>query len=137
MGSNYLNMRPLVALFGERTIELHLQGAIAWGNGFTYYAPQFYKFSKAQLIRGTAEKIYYEVKQILQKNQLQEHLLMFIGFSQGAILPAVLLILHPSWIKAAIIFSGRLPVFVEKWAQCNLGLHQIQTAVFIAQGKKI
>lgn len=73
MGSNYLNMRSLVALFGERTIELHLQGAIPWGNGFTYYAPRFYKFSKAQLIGVTAEKIYYEVKQILQKNQLQEH----------------------------------------------------------------
>jgi phospholipase/carboxylesterase len=136
MGSNYLNMRPLVALFGEQTIELHLQGAIPWGNGFAYYAPWFYKFPETQLIGRTAERIYHEVKQILIENQLQEHPLAFIGFSQGAVLTTVSLILHPNWIKAAIIFSGRLPAFAEKWAQRNLGLHQIKTAVFISQGEK-
>ena len=83
MGSNYLNMRPLVALFGERTIELYLQGSIPWVNGFTYYVPQLYKFSETRLIGGTAKKIDHEVKQILQMNNLQEHPLMFIGFSKG------------------------------------------------------
>ncbi|KRM88464.1 alpha/beta hydrolase [Liquorilactobacillus vini] len=136
IGSNFFDLRPLVSIFGPSLIELHLQGAIAYGSGFTYYIPRFYKFSENQLIGNAAEKLYLQIKHDLKEHDLQDHPLAVIGFSQGAILAATLLAFHPSSFSAAILFSGRMPKFVEEWSKLNLMPGQIKTNIFISQGEK-
>ncbi|WP_281166091.1 alpha/beta hydrolase [Liquorilactobacillus sicerae] len=136
IGSNFFDLRPLVSIFGPSLIELHLQGSIVYGSGFTYYIPRFYKFSESQLIGNAAEKIYLQIKHDLEENDLQNHPLAVIGFSQGAILATTLLAFHPNFFSAAILLSGRLPKFVEEWSRLNLLPGQIKTNIFISQGEK-
>ncbi|MCP0886116.1 dienelactone hydrolase family protein [Ligilactobacillus sp. WILCCON 0076] len=134
MGSNYLDLRPLVPIFGKSVIELHVQGGISFQTGFTFYIPDFKESSEATVVGMAAENIYAQIKQILIENDLQKHPLGIIGFSQGAILASTLATLHPNWLQAAVILSGRLPDFIEINAKKELKPNEIKTTFFISQG---
>lgn len=136
MGSNYLDLRPSISFFNQKVIELHFQGSIEYANGYAYYIPRFFEASEPDVIGNAAEKIYEQTQRILKANHLEGHPLAVIGFSQGAILATTLMTFHPEWLQAALVLSGRLPDFISEWARQHLKSQEIETAVFISQGKK-
>lgn len=136
IGSNYLDLRPLISIFDQQVIELHLQGSVPYANGYAYYFPEFHQRSEAEVIESAAQKIYEQTQEILKSNHLEDHPLAVIGFSQGAILATVLMAFHPKWLQAALVLSGKLPDFLSDWAKQHLKLQEVATAVFISQGNK-
>lgn len=136
MGTNYLNLRPLMPIFALPIIEIHLEGDLTYGDGYTYYIPEFIHQSEEAVITETALAVHTEVAAILANRGLAENPLNVLGFSQGAILAAALSVLYPSWINNGVLLSGRLPAFLWKTAQTKLKSKKLQTACFISQGEK-
>ncbi|KRL04014.1 phospholipase carboxylesterase [Liquorilactobacillus oeni DSM 19972] len=135
LGSNYLNLRKLAALYPVPVIELHIEGALVYGNGFAYYTPQALKKNEAEVIEKTADALYTEIIRILKENNLICESMNIIGFSQGAILAAVLSARYPKFFDNAVLLSARLPDFLREFGQKKLSKDKIKTACFIAQGE--
>lgn len=136
MGSSYLDLRPLIPVFGREVIELHLQGDLDYGGGYTYFIPEFTKKTEQEIIGTVVKDIHDEVVSILETEKLEKNPLFSLGFSQGAILNIGLGIFYPNWLDTVVILSGRLPEFYVEEAKKNLVDKKVKTNFFISQGKK-
>ncbi|MFT9097761.1 alpha/beta hydrolase [Liquorilactobacillus sp.] len=136
MGSSYLDLKPLVSVFGENVIELHVQGDINYGSGYAYFIPEFINKTEIAVIGSVITDIHNQVETILKQERLQDNPLFSLGFSQGAIINTGLSIFYPNWLDVVVILSARLPEFYVVEARKNLIEKQISTKIFISQGKK-
>ncbi|KRN06932.1 phospholipase carboxylesterase [Liquorilactobacillus sucicola DSM 21376 = JCM 15457] len=134
MGSNFYDLRPLLAAFDARVIQLHLQGNVPFGTGFAFFEPDFSKRTEESVLEPVVNAIYHEINEILEEKKLTTHPKYVLGFSQGAILTASLCLLYPEWLTDGVILSGRLPLFLERrFLNRRSGK---QPRIFISQGKR-
>lgn len=136
MGASYLDLRPLVSVFGKNVIELHLQGDLNYRGGYAYFTPEFGKKAEIDVIGNVVKNIHDQVQEILKQKKLQNNPLFSLGFSQGAIINTGLSIFYPNWLDVVVILSARLPAFYIEEADKNLVGRKISTKIFISQGQK-
>lgn len=130
MGATYDDLQPVAEQLDATAIHLHIQANVPFGSGYAFFVPDFSQHTEQEVIYPVLETIHQFVQQIMVAENLTNHPLIFLGFSQGAMISLGLTFLYPNWLSQAFLFSARMPAFYQEF-----GDQSNQTAVFISQGQ--
>lgn len=136
MGSTYEDLPPVAREVDEDAIFLHIQANLTFGDGFAFFVPDFSHHSEQEVILPVLKNVHDFVEQILKVEGLGNNPLVFLGFSQGAMISLGITYLYPTWLHSAFIFSGRMPAFYQELAETSFDNAKSQTNLFISQGQQ-
>lgn len=113
MGSNELDLPPLVQAFNEKMFIFSLRGPIVQPPGYAFFTMddlgQPNENSFKQTIKMVDDFILFATKTY----PIDENNLFLMGFSQGAILSMTYAIIHFGKIKGVLALSGYIPAFIK------------------------
>jgi predicted esterase len=134
MGSNYDDLPPVATKIDSQAIQLNIQADLSFGEGYAFFVPDFREHSEQEVIQPVLVAVHDSIQEQLAEQQLTNHPLIFIGFSQGAMIGLGLTYLYPNWLDQVFLFSARMPAFYQSIAAQNLSNTTSKTAMFISQG---
>ncbi|MEN0648783.1 dienelactone hydrolase family protein [Caldifermentibacillus hisashii] len=132
MGSNELDLPPLVQAFNEKMFIFSLRGPLVQPPGYAFFTMedlgQPNENSFKQTIKSVDDFILFATKNY----PIDENNLFLMGFSQGAILSMTYAIIHSGKIKGVLALSGYIPAFIKEEYK-NAELTQLN--LFISHGE--
>lgn len=134
MGSNYEDLPPVATKIDNNAIQLNIQDDLSFGPGFAFFVPDFREKSEIEVIEPVIHAVHDFIETKVKEENLTNNPLMFLGFSQGAMLGLGLTYLYPNWLSQVFLFSARMPAFYQKLADETITDEKSKTAVFISQG---
>lgn len=114
MGSNELDLPPLVQSFNEKMFIFSLRGPLVQPPGYAFFSMEDLGQPNEKSFKQTINMVDDFILFATSTFPIDENNLFLMGFSQGAILSMTYAIIHPRKIKGIIALSGYIPMFIKE-----------------------
>uniref|UniRef100_UPI003F682964 alpha/beta hydrolase n=1 Tax=Caldifermentibacillus hisashii TaxID=996558 RepID=UPI003F682964 len=113
MGSNELDLPPLVQAFNEKMFIFSLRGPIVQPPGYAFFTMEDLGQPNENSFKQTIKMVDDFILFATKTYPIDENNLFLMGFSQGAILSMTYAIIHFGKIKGVLALSGYIPAFIK------------------------
>lgn len=113
MGSNELDLPPLVQAFNEKMFIFSLRGPIVQPPGYAFFTMEDLGQPNENSFKQTIKMVDDFILFATKTYPIDEYNLFLMGFSQGAILSMTYAIIHLGKIKGVLALSGYIPAFIK------------------------